>query len=473
MLPWRGRQALQPSLAYQRPRPACIGRRLCTQQAVARAHHGRNAGLRAMLKINADQQTGLLSLRKIGFYDVLSFLIPLTQFIEFKFIGHLYAPVIELAILFPILFVSRGRMLNRRLPSMFLLLGTLWLLSQVITDLIRQSTFHDYSRGWALIAFTLVDFASLYLLLVGRQRRIMLYAAGLAIGGILAYFFNPNIFTHGHPWKFGYGFAVTFLLALFATYVGWRHKYRPLWPAMILMSSACLNIYMGFRSLGGVCFLASVYLLMQKLYGRSFTNNIRFKKRSVLIIAFAIAFGAFGILKTYEYAAGSGFLGVKAQQLYEGQSEGKYGLLLGGRSELLVSGRAILASPIIGYGSWAKNCYYASLLTNLQLQLGYAAPYDNNCLLPTHSFIFGAWVDAGILGAVFWIWVLTLSFRVITRLYRTLEPMTPLIAFIVFNITWNIFFSPYGAERIFTEQFYVIVMMEALYICGYGKGVRR
>jgi len=426
-----------------------------------------------MLKINVNQEEGSLAWRKINFYDLMAFLIPLTQFIEFNFIGHLYAPVIELAILFPVLFVSRGRLLNKRLPGMFLILGTLWLLSQIITDLIRQSSFHDYSRGWALIVFTLIDFVSLYLFLVGRHRRIILYAAGLAIGGILAYFFNPNIYAHSYPWKFGYGPAVTFLLVLFATNVGWRNKYRPLWSALILMLLTCLNLYMGFRSLSGVCFLTFVYLIMQKIYGRNLSKNVSFKKRSVLIIVIAMAFAAFGILKTYEYAAGSGFLGIKAQQEYEGQSEGKYGLLLGGRSEFLVSGRAILASPIIGYGSWPKDCYYASLLTDLQKQLGYASQNNDTCLIPTHSFIFGAWVYAGFLGALFWMWVLLLSLRVTTRLYRTAVPLTPLIAYIVFYNTWNVFFSPYGAERIFTESFYIVVMMEAIYICGYGKCVRR
>ena len=50
---------------------------------------------------------------------------------------------------------------------------------------------------------------------------------------------------------------------------------------------------------------------------------------------------------------------------------GEYGLLLGGRSEFLVSSLAVLESPVIGHGSWAKDCRYASLYVELKREAGY------------------------------------------------------------------------------------------------------
>jgi len=393
--------------------------------------------------------------------DIAAFLIPFTRFLEIKFIGNLYISDLELALLLPALVIMRGKLLNRRLPIILLMFGLLWLLGQVASDILRHSSFRDYSRGWALIVFTLIDFTSLYLLLIGRNKRILFYAVGLALGAIVAYFVNPDVYAQTYHWKFGYGPAITLLVVVFATLVRKGKGYKPALSSLLLFLAACLNLYMDFRSLSAVCFLTGAYLILQAFFGRRSYKQIRIKVRNIIFIGIAVFIAAFGILKLYEYAAGSGFLGTSAEQKYEAQAIGKYGLIIGGRSELLVSGRAIMASPFIGYGSWPKDCHYALLEVRLRNKYGYGNEGgSNSCLLPSHSFVFGAWVNAGILGAIFWIWVFSLPVRILPWLYRTMEPMTPLIAFIMFNITWAIMFSPYASEELITIPYYIVVMME-------------
>jgi len=98
------------------------------------------------------------------------------------------------------------------------------------------------------------------------------------------------------------------------------------------------------------------------------------------------------------------------------QAHGEYGLIVGGRSEILVSAQAIMDSPILGHGSWAKNEEYAAMLNYLRESMGYVAQGKHESgLIPTHSHIFGAWVEAGILGAVFWLWILTVAHLVTPR----------------------------------------------------------
>ena len=145
------------------------------------------------------------------------------------------------------------------------------------------------------------------------------------------------------------------------------------------------------------------------------------------------------------------------------QSSGKYGLLVGGRSEILVSGRAIFDSPFLGHGSWAKDDKYSSLLMELRRQAGYVGgAYDEEDLIPTHSHLLGAWVEAGLSGAIFWACILCLPMLVLFRPHREVDCMAPLSAFVAFLLIWDILFSPYGAGLRIMTPYYVIFMMTCL-----------
>ena len=79
---------------------------------------------------------------------------------------------------------------------------------------------------------------------------------------------------------------------------------------------------------------------------------------------------AFTILQGYDIAASHGWLGAGAQTKYVEQS-GSLGVLVGGRSEVLVSTQAIMDSPILGHGSWAKDFTYVDLLAARLSSAGY------------------------------------------------------------------------------------------------------
>jgi hypothetical protein len=349
-------------------------------------------------------------------------------------------------------------------------LAGLWLLGQVFTDLVQGTPFHDYSRGWAKIGFTVVNFCALFLLLNGRPRRIVLYAAGLAVGGLVEYFINPGIYAASHPWKFGYGVSVTWFLVLAAVAVAGQGRIGWFSAISLIVGASIFNFYMEFRSLGGTLFLVAAYMAAQTVWRRRKTSLRRIRVHHAVILTAAVGIAAWGTLEIYGRAAESGLLGYEAQQLYERQATGAYGLLLGGRSETLTSIPAILDSPILGHGSWAKDCDYATLLIERMRELGYFPGEENEeCLIPTHSHLLGAWVEAGILGAVFWTWVLSVTVRALLRSFEFQQRLTPLIAFVGFLLIWDILFSPYGASRRFVMPFFVIVIM----MCLQGfRGVR-
>jgi hypothetical protein len=270
------------------------------------------------------------------------------------------------------------------------------------------------------------------------------------------------------PWKFGYGESVTWFLILLAAAIVTNKRMGPYAAIGIIVSAAALNISMGFRSLGGICFLVAGYLLLQARWGQQLSKIRTWPWRVLLIGMVLVTFGVV-VFQTYDYLAGSGLLGEVAQRNYLSQASGEYGLLLGGRSEVLVSSRAVLDSPFLGHGSWAKDYQYSSLLNELRQQAGYIAGVeDEEGLIPTHSHLLGAWVEAGLLGAVFWMWILSLPARVLIRSHGTMDYLTPLMAFVAFLLIWDIFFSPYGAERRFVTPYYVVVLMTYL---GADRGI--
>ena len=229
---------------------------------------------------------------------------------------------------------------------------------------------------------------------------------------------------------------------------------------VIVSLASMLNLYMGYRSYSGICFLTVMYLFLQWLWSIKGTQRAKLSLKYLLLIGIVILTASFIFIKGYGYMARRSLLGEKARQIYEQQARGDLGLLIGGRSEILVSIRAIMDSPIIGHGSWAKAYSYSNTLVYLKRILGYyPITYDNLGLIPTHSHLFGAWVEAGILGAVFWIWILSLPIRGLSRLICTKDILTPLVAFLSFLLIWDILFSPYGAELRIMTPYYIIVMM--------------
>ncbi len=425
----------------------------------------------AMLPAGATPVTALRRFSGLAVQDILVFLIPLSGFIELHLVGRLFAPDMIMLVLSPFLMMSMGRRLADPLPKMFIVLGLVWLLGQVVTDIVRHIPFHDYARGWAKIAFTLINFCVIYLLINNRPRRIILYAAGLVGGGILGFYLNPNIYTAGHPWKFGVGWPLTLLIIISAAlFMDYRRQHRLLAIGLVAFAAA-FNVYMGFRSLGGICFLTTTYLILQLFWRRRYAHAMRVKPRNIVLPGLVLVFAGFVVMEAYEHAAGSGLLGEASREKYEVQAMGKYGLLLGSRSEILVAGQAVMDSPLLGHGSWAKNWNYAELFVELKHRLGYAAGSVNELgLIPTHSHIMGAWVEAGILGAIFWFWVLLLTVRTLASLYQTKTRLAPLVVFFATTLIWDVFFSPYGAERRFVTPYYAIVMIIFL---SSGLGVQR
>ena len=395
-----------------------------------------------------------------GVLAFLSFLIPSLVWIEFQLIGRIFAPELILTALLPFLLWTRGGILRNRLPVTFLLLALFWLVAQITTDLVRDSAFVDFSRGWARVAFTMVNFCSLYLLLYGHPQRMVLFAFGWAAGEVMRSVLGPELYLdYTLMWKFYMGVPVTLAGVLLC-----QHRLlRRIWfaPSLALLLLGVYSMSLGSRALAGVALLACFYVFAQQLAQKRRKRPARRSVISTLVVSVTIFISIAGSLAIYQISASSGYLGEQARQIYETQGAGNFGILLGGRPEIYGSAQAVIDSPILGHGSWARDREYAMSVLDLD-RFGYRLWVDEEQdLIPAHSHLMGAWVQAGIMGMAFWSWVLILVCRVLLHIRHVHEPFLPMVAFIGFLILWDIAFSPFGAERRFLTPFYLVVFMFA------------
>ena len=398
-------------------------------------------------------------------FDFVVFVIPCLQLIRIRVIGVLNGSDLLMLVIFLSLALRGKLRVTSRVGKWSLILCSLWLASQCVTDIVRHSALADYARGWSNIGLTFISLAVLWTLLYGRPHRLTLYGWGLVIGGVLYAFINPNEMTAagapGDLWKFGLAFPLSLGAFLLAS----RKECRGHWPITLAVLMGMINMVLGARAVGGICLAAALYLSVTSLSRRKNPEIFRLKTRTMVALAASIIIGGAAVMWAYQYTANAGILGERAKEKYDEESSGEYGVLLGGRTEVLATFPAIYDSPILGHGSWAKEPLYIILQNQALARLGYKVAWNisneqlQEGLIPTHSYLFGAWVDGGILGAVFWVWVFAMTARVLTRVHPATAVLLPVVSFLSFFLLWDILFSPYGTPGRISFPYSIVVLM--------------
>lgn len=391
----------------------------------------------------------------------IAFAYPLSQLVMFELVGQLYLmDLLALPLLLLLLRMPDSIARLGRIRPLLVLLG-LWFLGQILTDLVRGSAPQDFLRGWARVAFFGLQLAVLWLWLPRRRAYFVAFALGL---GLAAFFGVPDEFS-ANAWKFGLDRGLAFVtiggLIIGATAFP---RTRFLVPA-VMLALAFVLLLQSARSAFGIMFLAAliVWLVMAFAAMPGLRRRLSAWSYALLLLGGTIVAG--GTTAIYGSAVEAGHLGRDALVKYRDQTAGAVPLILGGRTETLVSLRAIADSPFVGHGSWARDPRYVGLHHAIKLRLGlpvFDAQQGKRDLIPSHSYLMGAWVEAGITGGLFWLWVLTLPVLAIYRLLKRDEPLAPLVAYCSTALVWSVLFSPFGSTERFFVAFELVVLAWAM-----------
>lgn len=382
------------------------------------------------------------------------FLLPILSGFSFNFVGSFL--VSDIFVVLILLYLLNKRQVSLNIPFLkgMLLLLLVWFVAAIFSDLTNGSSMKNLLRGWAKIGFFAL-YIIVFMTLVKNDRN---KAALALLGYTVAIFVDVGFLKDASrsfllEWKFSLGLSVTIALALALTAMTGRRRLTSLF---ILLFSP-VHLFLGARSLFLMSFLASISAF--------FATRIKSRKARQSANVVIIAVFASGLILgqgVYDSVVRTGIFGQQALDKHLTQTQGTSNILFGGRTESIISFKAISDRPLLGHGSWAEGQEYRLLYFKLREASGEHINWEDDFvyqsnLIPSHSMIFGAWVDHGVMGALFWANALFLAFRALLNGIHGPRPGSSMEFLAVFYLIWHILFSPFGAtQRCFIAIFITI-----------------
>jgi hypothetical protein len=348
-----------------------------------------------------------------------------------------------------------------RTPStkIFTALWVLWIVGSLVADVVNGSQFDIMARGVSRSLFLGLDAVCLLALWLRFPYSIEYFLIGHPISIVVSRF----VFKSGaeewlgadttdfSQWKANTSYIVIgFLYFLVARY----YRRSPTLVVAIMCSMAALFMAMGSRSFALTQVLAAVLMVVFPGYVKNSSEDFKAivrKRRTIMlkIVAGCIlaAVAVYGTGKAYKAAAQAGYLGEKELKKLLDQENTQGGVLVGGRFGFFVGIWAGCNKPLLGHGSWPLDTYgYTQQVVDyLQIDTQDAKLMTKRLYwIPCHSAIIGGWVEHGIFGLSFWLFVLYLAVVNFPRAAIVFPAYAGLYALFFSEMLWHILFSPAG-----------------------------
>lgn len=335
-----------------------------------------------------------------------------------------------------------------------------WLLGTIISNYYNNIDQIDFIKGTFFLIVLLLIIPPVYELLYEKPERLVLFYLGYGFGQLLAPYTTTENDLSGSLLADVYIFyAVMFFISGIAYYLylkGMRNfgLYLRYGIAVVGLFNMARNPFL----MGSIAFLLLLLIKNDSDYDVETARSVFQRKiPRYFLIAFFALFIADSI---YEPLAANGTLGKDAQKKYFKQKLSGGNVLEGGRRETFMGIQLIKENPIWGYGSYAKdrkNTFHRRYAAEHKIE--YKSKGTKDILLPSHSHIVGAWMQNGILGGVFWIYVLWMCWKVFKSGCIMCEPrMLCLLMFQSCSFLWDICFSPFG-DRTLTMFFLITLFI--------------
>ena len=391
--------------------------------------------------------------------DTLIFFIGLFSMIKVRFLGTFGISEILVFCSYFFIGLRLGLSENKRMNHI-VLLALLWLIGIFIADRFNDINLIDSLKGSFNVIFIILLIPFVYWILKDKPERVILFWIGNGISSLFAFYFQRvdlyNEFD-ADVWRV-YAFYPAFIALS-----GWLYyRGRVFLSCIVIEAFALWSLFHMSRNifLSMTC-AVSLIIFIEWIKRSSFDRIKKYRQRLVYLIAM---FGVVlvGIYYTYEYLASNKYLGEAAYNKYVLQKYSDKGLA-SGRSDAFQSLYLIYKNPIFGYGSYARD------KNELVRQFDSKTNRDRHDLLPGHSYILGAWVYAGIGGAVFWFYVLYLIFLFIRGGILLNTKLIGINVLLTFQTIWNILFSPFS-DRLNILFYIILVIIQMNLSKEYGAG---
>ena len=357
---------------------------------------------------------------------------------------------------------------------LFTLLWIGWIVGSLIADYSNESPFMLAARGFCRAFFA--GFVCLCLLPLWLQspRRFEAFLAGMPLAHVIGlWYFRSGTYNRGdgvteiEASELGWETWGNYFVGSIAAYLIARLWRTTPWGCVaIALVLGSFNLALGSRAAGLMALLAAgiMPLFIFRPHFRMGWMRISAGKLTLARLISIVVIGIITLVAVaviYTELAKRGALGEKAKAKYEFQSSQKGGIVVGGRSEVLVGLAAIMDKPLCGHGSWPEDTVgyaaQASEIFGVEIR---EAPQRKGIrkFIKSHSAIVSAWLEHGILGAIFWIYVFYIVAYNLPRVTEYLPEYTGVVIFNSCGFFWAYLFSPIQS-RAYTAMIIVPMLM--------------
>ena len=371
-----------------------------------------------------------------------------------SFFGQLRYTELLLLALFVLLCRSAMRHLDN-LERNFAFLFLFTAFAQFFADIINVSPIESSVRRVGTYIILSSQIVLINFLVKDCPAKLKIIVLGYCLSYLLVYVFEIPVVSRNYhivPWRLGLGVAMTVLLCVAFIYFRWLAFFR----GTLLMAMGLAHFAANARSLGAIVFISGLLVFFGSLYGRKLP--LRFNAHLAIVY---FAGGIVGLLLCYEaleFATKNQWFPDETQRKMEAQLYSPVGLLAAGRPDTATALYAILQRPIFGYGAGQPdeeiNLFYAQMVAASYVYSGNYSDVLSGVIargfdlgIPSHSHIFGAWVEGGILAIWPWIATILLCLYILARCAMWNSIWSPLFIVVASLTLWDVFFSP-GPTRL-------------------------
>lgn len=397
----------------------------------------------------------MIGLNNLDKTDKLVLLLGFLVTIKIRIVGIFSGA--ELILMAMLLFQKNSQYKKNVFVSNLRIFAILWMVGTIASNMYNHVEQMDFIKGVFFLVVLILIIPPIYKLLYEKPERIVLFFLGYGFGQILAPYTTSDADMSESLGADVYVFYGILSAVAGISYFLYLKGYTKI-SIIMRYGIAIVGLFNMARNPFLTSTIALLLLwLMRKEKGDNNISLGNFKRKIPRFFLFAVI-AMFAADSIYEPLAASGTLGYDAQEKYYKQKISGGNALEGGRAETFMGIQLIKENPIWGYGSYAKDegdrfhMRYANEHNTEYIWTG-----DHDRYLPGHSHIVGAWVQNGILGGLFWLYVLFMCWKVFSSGCIMCEPrLLCLLMFQSCAFLWDLCFSPFG-DRTFT-MFFVITL---------------